>query len=149
MASIRTLQRSFAGGEISPEMFGRIDDSKFQSGLATCRNFIVKPQGPAQNRPGFQFVRAVKDATKQVRLIPFTYSTTQTMVIEVGAGYFRFHTQGATLLSSGVPYEIANTYAEADLFDLHYVQSADVMKRIGRPNCSASPPNGKMRIPRR
>ena len=133
MANVKTLQRSFAGGEISPEMFGRIDDSKFQSGLATCRNFIAKPQGPVQNRPGFAFVRAVKTSTAKTRVIPFTYSTTQTMVIEVGAGYFRFHTQGATLLSGGVPYEIANPYLEADLFDLHFVQSADVMT-IVHPN---------------
>ena len=133
MANIRTLQRSFSGGEISPEMFGRNDDAKYQSGLARCRNFITKPQGPAENRPGFAFVRAVKDSTKKVRLIPFTYSTTQTMVIEMGPGYFRFHTQGATLMSGGVPYEIANPYAEADLFDVHYVQSADVLT-LAHPN---------------
>lgn len=133
MPNVRTSQRSFAGGEVAPEMFGRIDDSKYQSGAAQMRNFIVKPQGPAENRPGFAFVREVKDSTKKVRLIPFTYSTTQTMVIEVGAGYFRFHTQGATLLLSGSPYEIANPYAEADLFDLHYVQSADVLT-IVHPN---------------
>jgi hypothetical protein len=133
MANIRTLQRSFAGGEVSPEMFGRNDDAKYQAGLARCRNFIVKPQGPAENRPGFAFVRAVKDSTKKVRLIPFTYSTTQTMVIEMGAGYFRFHTQGATLMSGGSPYEIANPYAEADLFDVHFVQSADVLTLV-HPN---------------
>ena len=133
MANIRTLQRSFSGGEISPEMFGRFDDAKYQSGLARCRNFITKPQGPAENRPGFAFVRAVKDSTKKVRLIPFTYSTTQTMVIEMGPGYFRFHTQGATLMSGGAPYEIANPYAEADLFDVHYVQSADVLTLV-HPN---------------
>jgi hypothetical protein len=133
LANIRTLQRSFSGGEISPEMFGRFDDAKYQSGLARCRNFITKPQGPAENRPGFAFVRAVKDSTKKVRLIPFTYSTTQTMVIEMGPGYFRFHTQGATLMSGGVPYEIADPYAEADLFDVHYVQSADVLTLV-HPN---------------
>lgn len=97
MPATRTLQRSFAGGEMSPEMFGRIDDAKYQSGLALCKNFITKPQGPAENRAGFKFVNEVKDSTKITRLIPFTYSTTQTMVIELGAGYFRFHTQGSTL----------------------------------------------------
>ena len=81
MANIRSLQRSFAGGEVTPELFGRNDDVKYQSGLALCRNFITKPQGPAENRPGFAFVREVKDSTKKVRLIPFTYSATQTMVI--------------------------------------------------------------------
>lgn len=133
MANIRTLQRSFAGGEVTPEFFGRIDDVKYQSGLAKCLNFVTKPQGPAENRPGFAFVREVKDSTKKVRLIPFTYSTTQTMIIELGAGYFRFHTQGGTVLSGGVPYEIANPFAEADLFDIHFVQSADVLT-FAHPN---------------
>ncbi len=131
--SIRTLQRSFAGGEVTPEFWSRIDDIKYQTGLATCRNFICKPQGPVENRAGTLFVREVKDSTKATRIIPFTYSTTQTMAIELGAGYFRFHTQGATLLSAGVPYEVANTYAEADLFDIHFVQSADVLTLV-HPN---------------
>lgn len=179
MANIRTLQRSFAGGEVMPELFGRIDDAKYQSGLAKCLNFITKPQGPAENRPGFAFVRAVKDATKRVRLLSFTYSTTQTMVIEMGAGYFRFHTMGGTLLAGTPPdydagtdydvgalvaadgvnyyctaattgnappdtdywyalpasgeYEAPNPFAEADLFDIHYVQSADVLTLV-HPN---------------
>ena len=133
MPNIRTLQRSFGGGEVTPEFFGRIDDTKFQTGLALCRNFIVLPHGPIANRPGCAFVRAVKDSTKKTRLIPFTYSTDQTMVIELGAGYFRFHTQGATLMNGAVPYEIANPYAEADLFDIHYVQSADVLTLV-HPN---------------
>ena len=133
MPNVKTLQRSFAGGEVSPEMFGRIDDVKYQSGAATLRNFISKPQGPAANRPGFAFVREVKNSAKKVRLIPFTYSTTQTMVLELGAGYFRFHTQGATVMNGSVPYEITNPYAEADLFDVHYVQSADVLTLV-HPN---------------
>lgn len=130
MASVRTIQQSFVSGEISPEMLGRNDDVKYGSALATCRNFITKAQGPVEKRPGFTFVRAIKDSTKRARLIPFTYSTTQTMVIELGAGYFRFHTQGATLLNAGVPYEIGNPYAEADIFDIHYVQSADVVTLV-------------------
>lgn len=133
MAQARTLQRSFAGGEITPEMFGRIDDVKFQTGLALCRNFVTKPHGPAENRAGTMFVRAVKDSTKRVRLIPFTYSTTQTMVLEFGHQYIRFHTQGATVMNGGSPYEVATPYTESDLFDLHYVQSADVLT-IVHPN---------------
>lgn len=175
MAQTRTYTRSFAGGEVSPEMWGRIDDVKFQTGAAKLQNFVALPQGPAENRPGTAFVREVKDSTKRTRLIPFTFSTTQTMVLEMGAGYFRFHTQGATigpgtpaayngatayvvgnLVSSGgvnyycvapttgnappnatywyaMPagiYEIPNPYAEADLFDIHYVQSADVLTLV-------------------
>jgi hypothetical protein len=133
MANIRILNRSFAGGEISPEMFGRIDDIKFATGTALMRNFIPLPHGPAANRPGFQFVREVKDSTKKVRLIPFTFSSTQTFAIEMGAGYFRFHSMGGTVLSAGVPYEIANPFTEDELFSVHYVQSADVVTLV-HPN---------------
>ena len=97
MPNTRTFLKSFSSGEISPEMAGRIDDSKYQQGAATMRNFIAKPQGPAENRPGFFFVKEVKDSTKQTRLIPFRFNVSQTMVIEMGEEYFRFHTQGATL----------------------------------------------------
>ena len=97
MPTTRTFNQAFAGGEISPEMFGRISDTKFQTGAAKLRNFIAKRQGPAENRPGFAFVKEVKDSTKATRLLSFTFNTTQTMVIEMGDQYFRFHTQGLTL----------------------------------------------------
>ena len=173
MPVTRNFKQAFSGGEISPEMFGRIDDTKYQQGAAKLRNFIAKPQGPAENRSGFAFVKEVKDSTKAVRLMSFTFSTTQTMVIEMGNTYFRFHTQGATLnysdgaawnsgtnyvvgsiakysgtnyysktihsnsqppnstnwyaLPADMTYEIPSPYLEAELFDIHYVQSADVM----------------------
>lgn len=133
MATTRTYKASFNGGELSEEFFGQITDAKFQTGLALCKNFVVKPQGAVENRAGFGFVREVKDSAQVVRLLPFTYSTTQTMVLEMGNQYFRFHTQGATLLSGGVPYEIASPYLPADLFDVHTIQSGDVLTLV-HPN---------------
>jgi hypothetical protein len=116
MPSTRIYNRSFAGGELSPEMFGRIDDIKFQTGAAKMRNFIPTPQGPAENRPGTTYVATVKDSTKRTRLLPFTYSTTQTMVLEFGQGYIRFHTQGSTLQAgSPAAYNGATAYVVGDL----------------------------------
>lgn len=131
--TLRTFFRSFVGGEITPEMYGRIDDVRYQTGLATCRNFVVLPHGPAQNRSGFEFVRAVKDSTKKTRLLPFAFSAVDTVVIEFGVGYFRFHSQGGTVLLAGVPYEVSNTYVETDLFEVKFVQSADVLTLV-HPN---------------
>lgn len=131
--SLHKLTMSFSGGEVTPEFWGQIADSKFQTGLATCRNMIVLPHGPMANRPGFAYVNTVKMPSKRTRLIPFSYSTTQTMVLEFGDQYVRFHTLGATLLNGGVPYEVATPYLEADLFDLHFVQSADVLTLV-HPN---------------
>lgn len=124
----RRVQQGFVGGELSPSMYGRFDDGKYQQGLAMCRNFICLPQGPATNRPGFKFVREVKDSSKKVRLIPFIFSGEQTMCLEFGDKYVRFHTQGMTLLgSNGQPYEVSTPYEEDDLFELEYVQSMDIV----------------------
>jgi hypothetical protein len=98
MTTVRTINRSFAGGEIAPELYGRMDLDKFQTGLAECENFIVLPHGPAQNRPGFAYVNTVASANFPVRLIPFSFSATETVVLEFGHYYVRFHTNGGTVL---------------------------------------------------
>ena len=123
----RPLLRSFAGGEITPELYGRLDLDKFQTGLARAENFMVLPHGPITARPGFEYVLETKDSTKPVRMIPFSFASDQTMALEFGHHYVRFHTLGATLLSGGLPYEVVTTYDQDDLFDLHYAQSADVL----------------------
>jgi hypothetical protein len=129
--ALRTVQFAFAGGELTPEFWGRIDDAKYKMGLARGRNIIVRPHGATANRPGTRYVRT---APTVARLIPFTFSTTQTMVLEFGHHYIRFHTDGATLESSpGVAYEVATTYDSADLFSIHYTQSNDVLTLV-HPN---------------
>ena len=99
---MKTLLRSFAGGEITPELYGRIDLTKYQTGLAKCLNFTVLPHGPAARRPGFKFINEARDSTRKVRLIPFTFSADQTFVLEFGHQYIRFHVNGATLLEGTV-----------------------------------------------
>ena len=101
MANTRTFFRSFAGGEISPEMYGRVDADRYQTGAARVRNMVPKPQGPVASRPGFQYVNEVKDSTKKTRLFPFTYGTDDTYVLEVGSGYIRIYRQGQLLTASG------------------------------------------------
>ena len=131
MATARVYQRSFNGGEVSPSMFARIDDGKYQTGLAKCTNFLVEPQGPICMRPGFAYVNTTKQQDKPPRLIPFSFSTDQTIVLELGNKYIRFHTHGQTLMgSNGQPYEVATPYSIDDVFDIHYVQSADVLTLV-------------------
>lgn len=129
--AVKVFQRSFNGGEVSPSMFARIDDGKYQTGLAKCTNFLIEPQGPITMRPGFAYVNKTKQQDKPPKLIPFTFSTDQTMVLEFGDKYIRFHTQGQTLLGEdGEPYEVETPYSIDDVFDIHYVQSADVLTLV-------------------
>lgn len=128
--SVRRVQQGFTGGEVSPSMFGRFDDAKYQQGLAKCRNFLVLPQGPVVNRPGFEFVREVKYSDKKTVLLPFVYSNDQTMCLEFGDRYIRFHTDGATVLSGTEPYEVATPYDADQLDKLHFAQSADILTLV-------------------
>jgi hypothetical protein len=102
MANTRLFYRSFAGGEISPEMYGRIDADRYQTGAATVRNMVPKAQGPVRSRPGFKLSAAVKNSANRTRLIPFTYSSEDTYVLEVGLGYIRFHQNGVLQNMTGV-----------------------------------------------
>lgn len=98
--SRQSYQRSFGGGEIAPELFGRLDLTKNQTGLAKCLNFIVLAHGPLENRPGWEYTIETKDSTKESALLPFIYNTTQSYVLEFGDQYLRIHTQGGTVLSA-------------------------------------------------
>lgn len=99
---MKTLNRSFAAGEISPQLFSRLDLDKFQTGVALCLNCEVLPQGPIQNRAGFAYVLETKFSTLPSILIPFAFSTQQTFALEFGDFYVRFHTAGGTLVEGYV-----------------------------------------------
>lgn len=134
--SLKIYKQSIGGGEISPSMYSRITDPSYSAGLAKCRNMIVEPQGPVVRRPGFSMVRETKYPDRKCRLIPFTFSATQTMILEFGHHYVRFHTNGSTLMNGNVPYEVATDYDESELFDIDYAQSVDIITLV---HCSHPP----------
>jgi hypothetical protein len=47
---------SFAAGEWSPQLRGRVDLGKYYSACETLENMICRPHGPAFQRPGLRFV---------------------------------------------------------------------------------------------
>lgn len=94
----RSLQLSFAAGEISPEMQGRIDARDYANGCKTLRNWLPRPQGAVSRRHGFRYVNAAAQADGASALIEFVYSTDQALVVELGDQVIRFHTQGASVL---------------------------------------------------
>ncbi len=129
--AISWIQPSFAGGEIGPSLYGRIDMAKYQVALRKCDNFIVRQYGGVENRPGTRFVGAAKYPNRKCRLIPFQFSTVQTYALEFGHQYMRVIKDGALVLnSSNVIYEIATPYTEADLFRIKFTQSADVLTLV-------------------
>ena len=127
MARVAVQLTNFTGGELSPRLDGRNDLQKYPTGCKTLENMIVYPHGSAARRSGSQFVAEVKDSSKETRLIPFEFSTTQTYMLEFGDQYIRFYKDNGQILSGGSAYEISSPYLESELFDIKYAQSADVM----------------------
>lgn len=110
------MQRSFAGGEIAPALYGRADQVKYSTGLVTCRNFFVERHGGVSNRQGSQFIAEVKDSSKRTYFLKFVFNDQQTYVIEAGDRYFRFYRNGARIVVSGVAaWNGATPYVVGDL----------------------------------
>jgi hypothetical protein len=126
------LQPTFAAGELSPSASARTDIARYYTGLKLCRNFMVMPYGGVRNRPGTRFVCEVADSTELNRLIPFQFNDEQTYILQFGNQLMRVIKDGGQVLYSsgpsvGQPYQLAMPYTQADLLQLNFTQSADVM----------------------
>jgi hypothetical protein len=111
------MQRSFSGGELSPTLAARADTARYQTGLRTCRNFMVQRHGGVANRPGTRYVASTKAPTGNVQFLRYVSETLgQSVVIECGANYFRFYQNGAQVAVAGVAaWNIATPYVVGDL----------------------------------
>jgi hypothetical protein len=105
--STRTLQTSFASGELAPALHARIDVSRYASALRTCRNFLVRAYGGVMNRPGTIHVGGVKE-NKVARLLPFSFSTEQTYILEASELAFRWFTGARRLVVEKTDAAIEN-----------------------------------------
>ncbi|MCD7878513.1 MAG: hypothetical protein LUG16_01110 [Candidatus Gastranaerophilales bacterium] len=129
----RYTQKSFTGGELSPALYSRNDLAKYEAGLKTLKNGFVKAEGCISNRAGLEFICEVKDSESKSRLLPFSFNTEQTYIIELGEYYARFIKDGGQITEydedsdEDIPVEITTPFETDDLFDLKYAQNADVL----------------------
>ncbi|MBF0589012.1 MAG: hypothetical protein HQL53_07795 [Magnetococcales bacterium] len=94
------IQPSFTGGELTPSLHSRVDLSKYNTGLKTCKNFFVHAHGGVSNCPGMEFLNRAMNSTHAVRLIPFQFNTEQTYVLEFGELYMRVFMDGGPVLEA-------------------------------------------------
>lgn len=93
--SQNVIQTSFAGGELSPTLYARVDLAKYKIGAARMLNFFVDYRGGASNRPGTELVARSLNSASPTRLIPFQFSVIQNYVLEFGDFYMRVIKDGA------------------------------------------------------
>lgn len=79
MSTLRTMQPSFTAGELSPDLWARVDVSKYVSGLKVAKNVFVHAHGGVSNRAGTQFIAETRGSQKATQ-IPFIFDadTSQT-----------------------------------------------------------------------
>jgi len=93
-----SIQQSFAAGELSPSLFGRVDLEKYHEGCSTLRNFFVNYQGGVSTRAGMLYIGTSFQSTSSgvaPRDIPFQYNINQGYVLEFGDEYMRIKYEGA------------------------------------------------------
>ena len=125
---------NFTTGTVTEKLDSRVDFAKYQNSARVIRNGIVLPQGGVASRAGTIFLGRAKFNDKRCRLVTFQFSVAQSYVVEFGEGYARFWTQrGPVVDAGGNVVEVATPYTEADLRELRFEQSADVMY-VGHPD---------------
>lgn len=142
MSRVIKLQTNFTVGEINPELRGRVDLQQYESALERARNVIVNPRGTIDRRPGLKYIFELPSGASPengFRLVPFTFSTTQTYMLVFMTGrmyiFFSGGTQATNINGSGNDYldissgvgGVTDGVAAAQLSDMWWVQSADTL----------------------
>ncbi len=128
MGTATIMQSCFNGGELSPLMNARVDQTHYGSGCSVLLNMFVHPHGPASRRPGFRFAGECLYRDRAARLVPFAFSVEQSYALEFSDGSMRVWKDGGLVTDGdGVPVAIETPWQEADLAGLKFCQSADVL----------------------
>lgn len=104
---VTTIQPSFAKGEISPTLHGRVDTAMYAVALKSASNVIVRKTGGVDNRPGQYFIGPAKSHDYAPRLRRFQFKTTDAYMLEFGHRYMR------VIRNDGYVLETAKTIASA------------------------------------
>jgi len=99
---VNFIQPSFAAGEISPALYGRVDLAKYHIACKLLRNFFTWPSGGVSNRAGTMFVGRCKNSSYPVHLIPFQFNLIQTYILEFGHLYMRVIMNGGYVLEPSI-----------------------------------------------
>ena len=139
MSAVQHIQSSFAEGVISPRLEGQVEIPSYKTSVKTLENFVVLPQGSIGRRPGTYFaLNAASDTADGSRLVPFYYGQGQSYILEFYNNAIRvFSNEGRLLKHDGTnPTDVVTTYTTAQIPDLKFTQSADVLYIVH----SAHPP---------
>ena len=113
---MRVPQNTFTAGEVSPELYARVDLQLYDAGLGACRNFYPMAYGGVTRRPGTEFIAEVYDSEKDSAFIGFVFNAEQTYALEFGDGVMRILTDGGLVVHTT---ETTDAWASGTDYELH------------------------------
>ena len=99
MARQNTVLLNVSGGEVTPEVYGRLDLPAYARGYQRVQNREVLPQGGSRFRNGFTNVHNTR-GLQAGRLVDFSFNEVDTYTIELTNKYMRFYRDFGTVLNS-------------------------------------------------
>ena len=117
---------SFNAGIWSKMLDARADLARYQAACSELLNFVPHPYGGISNRAGTEFV--FSGGGRRVRLITFQFNSEQSYIIALTAGGAWVLKDGGLVVDSNNEVVVFSLpYAEEDLAQIQYIQSADVL----------------------
>lgn len=117
------IQSNLTVGELSPDMWARVDNDMYYSGVAKAQNCVIMPHGGLRRRPG---LTATADSllSGDGKIFAFEFSTVQDYIIHLAPNEFSVYKDGElqTTVTTDVPYSTIDEVKEVDV-----IQSGDVM----------------------
>jgi hypothetical protein len=123
MAIQTGFKNRFNSGELAEAAWSNSDLQQHANGVALGRNFIGRPLGPLQRRPGFWWLGTTALPNFASRPIPFVRSVDDAFMIELGNHYMRVRRADGSFFD----VEIIAPFSEADLPGLRWQQSGDML----------------------
>ncbi|MCT4495399.1 hypothetical protein [Bosea minatitlanensis] len=130
MVTANLDKSQFSAGELDPALHARKDLARNQAGLKACENYVVMVEGGLTRTPGTAYVAPLKDEMQRGKLVPFEFSVDDNYMLAFNAGVMRVHRNGGIVIDGDDPpnpYELAVPFAEADLPNLRWAGSGDVI----------------------
>lgn len=129
MAKFNTIRNNFLFGEVSPQVYGRIDVENYQRSAEEIRNGICYPQGGVGRRAGTIHVDSSLSASTAIRLIPYVLSTVKSYQIAISENSTTVKiydisnpTASITVDTYGMP-----TYTASQLQELQFAQYGTIL----------------------
>lgn len=126
MSTLVPVKNAFNGGEVSPQVLARSDLPIYQHSVAQMQNWLPRPAGGMEKRPGSLHVWRFPDSTKKGRLIEFTYDRSKAFAILLQEYIAYIFLDGAPVLTAAQEFDAANVVAAAGQFetDAEYLPGA-------------------------